>query len=450
MPSKLRFSLLAAAFIIGPVLAVPQAASAETPEKDKATPTSSRLEYYRQQVPKAARVDGGKAPWVLFRPYRSELTERIDRIHQPGESAWIDAAWAIMELKTGIIPEQNRQKLASAILELWETHPAGSFYGHKGLQAYVTKKHGINVAGDVMIARTNPPQRQQMAVRRKLLKVICLMHEFQAVLLETADEYKNAVMPGYTHIRHAQPTTFGHYLLSVYDPIDRSVKMLENGYSAMSLNELGCGALAGTSWPIDRELVSTYLGAEGLIENTNDAVSYSDGYVMVTAAATNVMTVLSRMALELEFWSTQEYDFLDFEIGAGSFMMPNKRSNQGTLEEVLEGTSKVLGDLVQVASMGMRIPHGDMQPMAYRMDDGTLDALKQIDLYVEPLLYKFATIIVKHRQRRYYAGHCSPGLLVLHRVGQRVVPTIRTRLPHGARRGQSLRRRIGQTGHSVS
>ena len=395
MPSRLRVSLLAAAFIIGPVLAVPQVASAETPEKNKANPAPSRLEYYRQQVPKAARVDGGKAPWVLFRPYRSELTERIDRIHQPGESAWIDAAWAIMELKTGIIPEQNRQKLASAILELWETHPAGSFYGHKGLQAYVTKKHGINVAGDVMIARTNPPQRQQMAVRRKLLKVICLMHEFQAVLLETADEYKNAVMPGYTHIRHAQPTTFGHYLLSVYDPIDRSVKMLENGYSAMSLNELGCGALAGTSWPIDRELVSTYLGTQGLIENTNDAVSYSDGYVMVTAAATNVMTVLSRMALELEFWSTQEYDFLDFEIGAGSFMMPNKRSNQGTLEEVLEGTSKVLGDLVQVASMGMRIPHGDMQPMAYRMDDGTLDALKQIDLYVEPLLYKFATIIVK-------------------------------------------------------
>lgn len=354
-----------------------------------------RSDYYRQRTPEAALVTKGKAPWVLFRTYKSDLTKRIGEVHGPGTGLWIDSAWAIMEMRAGVIPKRNHAKVAGAMLELWEEHPEGNFYGHKGLQKYVAKKHGMKVAGDIMIARTNPPQHQQMEVRRKLLKMICLMHEFQQVLLETADRHKDAVMPGYTHIRHAQPTTLGHYLMSVYDPIDRSMKTLEDGYHLMSLNELGCGALAGTSWNIDRDLVSEYLGCEGLVENTNDAVGYTDGYVVVTSGAVNILTVLSRMALELEQWSTTEYDFMDFEIGAGSFMMPNKRSNQGILEESAESASVGLGALVEVVSMGTKLPHGDMNPVAYGMKEGTLRALDRIDRSVEPYLYKFPSMIVK-------------------------------------------------------
>lgn len=389
-------------------LALPGFADAAGDKPEKAPGTESgkpavespeaptpRSDYYRERTPKAALVSDGKSPWVLFRPYRSELTDRIDAAYAPGTGLWIDSAWALMLMKQGIVPESHHGSVSTDMLELWEEHPTGKFYGHKGLQGYVTKKHGIEMAGTLMVARTNPPQHQQMEVRKMLLKVLCLMHEFQEVLLENGDKYKRTVMPGYTHIRHAQPTTFGHYLMSVYDPVARSVKTLEDAYHGMNLNELGCGALAGTSWPIDRELVSRYLGLEGLLENTNDAVAYSDGYVLATAGAANVMTVLSRLALELEFWSTAEYDFLDFGVGAGSFMMPNKRSNQGTLEEILTGTSKVLGSLMEVSSMGARIPHGDMQPLAYRMDDGVLEALEEVDRCVEPLLYKFATIEVK-------------------------------------------------------
>jgi len=300
-------------------------------------------EYYRQRAPDAARVAKGKSPWILFRKLNNDTTRRIDRVFAPSDTAWMDAAWATMEMKTGVIPQRDHQKVADAILELWR-QPANDrrYFGHKGLQGCVAGQHGMKVAGNIMIARTNPTQRQQMAVRKKLLKMIWLMHEFQQIMLETADRHKTTVMPGYTHIRHAQPTTFGHYLLSVYDPIDRGVRTLEDGYHAMSLNELGCGALAGTSFPIDRDMVSAYLGLEGLIENTNDAVSYSDGYVTVVAAAANIMTVLSRM--------------------------------------------------------GMKMPHGDMQTMAYHMDDATLVALEQIDTYVEPHLYHLPTMIV-HEDR---------------------------------------------------
>ncbi len=378
--------------------ATPQAdakAAAAAPDKGKQESSTPRSDHYRERTPNSALLSGGKAPWSLFRTYRSDLTARIDKVHGPVPEFWIDAAWAAAGMKAGMIPEKHHAKVAGAIVEMWTESPKGARYGHKGIQSYVTKKHGIDVAGNIMIARTNPPQRSQMAVRRKLMKMICLMHEFQEVLLETADKYKDAVMPGYTHIRHAQPTTLGHYLMSVYDPIDRSVKTLEDGYHLMSLNELGCGALAGTSWHIDRELVSEYLGCEGLLENTNDAVGYTDGYVVVTAGAVNILTVMSRMALELEHWSTMEYDFMDFKIGAGSFMMPNKRSNQGILEETAESASVALGALVEVVAMGTKLPQGDMNPVAYAMKDGTLRALERVDRSVEPYLYKFPSMIVK-------------------------------------------------------
>ncbi len=122
--------------------------------------------------------------------------------------------------------------------------------------------------------------------------------------METADKYKDAVMPGYTHLRHAQPTTLGHYLMSIYDPLWRCLEDLEQHYYEMSLVELGCGALAGTSWDIDREMFGYYTGAEGIIENTNDAVSYSDGYLNLVATLANIMGVLSRMGEDLDYWST--------------------------------------------------------------------------------------------------------------------------------------------------
>jgi len=372
-----------------------KAATAPVSEKVAAIENFTLSDYYYKRIPHSAKISGGQAPWSLFRTYRTNLTARIDKVHGPAPEFWIDAAWAAASMKAGMIPERDHAKVAGAIVEMWTKRPEGAQYGHKGIQSYVTKKHGINVAGNIMIARTNPSQRSQMAVRAKLMKMICLMLEFQQVLLETADKYKDAVMPGYTHIRHAQPTTLGHYLMSVYDPIDRSFKTLEDGYHLMSLNELGCGALAGTSWDIDRDLVSEYLGCEGLIENTNDAVGYTDGYVIVTAGATNILTVLSRMALELEHWSTMEYDFMDFEIGAGSFMMPNKRSNQGILEETAESASVAVGALMEVVSMGTKLPHGDMNPVAYAMKDGTLRALERLDRSVEPYLYKFPSMIVK-------------------------------------------------------
>jgi argininosuccinate lyase len=342
-------------------------------------------EFYRAQLEGKVFTE----PWLLYaKPHENPVTERIDAVFAPAHLPWINTAWVVMGMKTGMISERNIEKVTGALLDFWQA-PDEKYFDLYGLQTYVAERYGIEASGDFMIARTRPPMRQQFAVRQPLMKTIVLMHDFQQVLLETAEKYKESVMPGYTHIRHAQPTTLGHYLMSVYDPVARSMKMVEDGYTAMSLNELGCGALAGTSWKIDRELVSEYLGLEGLIENTNDAVSYSDGYLLVVAGLTNIMNILSRMGLEMEFWSGLEYRFMDFEIGAGSYMMPNKRGNQTYLENTTVAAGQMQGALSEVSAMAMRIPHGDMQPLAYNMVDPVLRALQVVDKHVHPFLYHF-------------------------------------------------------------
>ena len=326
-----------------------------------------------------------------------ELSKRIDAVYEPSGYTWINTAWAVMLMKEGIIPEENVPEVANALRDFWNSKAAKKYPDARGFQGYFNKELGSPVAGNMTIGRVLPSGRMEMPVRRHLLKQMSLLYGLQQILLDTADKYKMAVMPGYTHNRHAQPTTLGHYLVSVHDPIERSMENLERGYEAINRSRLGCGALAGTSLPIDREMVADYLGMDGLIENTNYAVASSDGFVVVVADLMNIMAVLSRMAYDFDIWSTNEYDFIDFEVGVGSFMMPQKwaeRANQGDIEATWFGASKVLGNLTEVASMGMKVPHGDTNALEYHAKDGALSALGHIAKYAKPWLVLLASIKV--------------------------------------------------------
>jgi argininosuccinate lyase len=222
-------------------------------------------------------------------------------------------------------------------------------------------------------------------VRHQLMKQLCRIYDLQDAALDLAEQHIDTIMPGYTHFRHAQPTTFGHYLLSVADAIARSTTTLEHGCHLMSLNEMGCGALAGTSWPIDRDLVTEYLGMDGLIENANDAVSYTDGYLVVVCGLTNVTNIASRAALDLSYWSGMEYGFLDIGFRRGtSFMMPQKDGNPNSMEFVRTRAGQLIGHLTSVATAGLRAPHGDVFEMLY-IAEPTLAALEATEVCVSEL-----------------------------------------------------------------
>lgn len=304
--------------------------------------------------------------------------ERIDAIHATGCDDWLTAAWAAMLIRQGIVPEKDAPAVGQTLLMMLAEPEAkrtdGWTYFHRR-QKWLDDRLGRAMSGNLMVVRTTPPARQTVFVRYHLMKCMCRIYDMLEAVLDMAQTHAATIMPGYTHSRHAQPTTFGHYLLSVFDAVSRSSETLERGYHLMSLNEMGCGALAGTSWPVDRDLVSEYLGMEGLIENANDAVSYTDGYLVVVCGLANVTNIISRLALDLAFWSGTEFGFLDVGSHGKSFLMPQKETNPNSLETVRLGAGKMIGYITAVAVAGLREPHGDGHGMLH-LEDATLDALE--------------------------------------------------------------------------
>jgi len=331
---------------------------------------------------------------------KADWLDRIDKIHEPGYMDWITAAWATMLLKQGIISAEDAPEAARVVRELWEFDFAederawNQFYKN---QYFFVRRLDKELAGMMMIARTQPSARQMLEVRHQLMKQMARIYDLQVATLKLAQQHTTTIMPGYTHERHAQPTTFGHYLLSGFDAVQRGAETLEQGYHLMSLNEMGCGALAGTSWPIDRDLVSEYLGMEGLIENANDAVGYADGYLVVVTGLANVCNVLSRMALEMKFWSGVEYGFLEMGSHGVSFMMPQKSTNPNSLEIIGLYAGQVIGHLTSVAIAGLREPHGDTHAMLHLMDP-TLAALEASERPVTLMQREMETLKV-HPER---------------------------------------------------
>jgi argininosuccinate lyase len=331
----------------------------------------------------------------------ADWIERIDKVHEPGYMNWITAAWATMLLEQEVISAEDAPEAARVVLQLWEFDFAederawNQFYKD---HYFFLRRLDEELAGMMMIARTQPSGRQMLEVRHQLMKQICRIYDLQEATLDLAEQHTDTIMPGYTHFRHAQPTTLGHYLLSASDAIGRSTETLERGYHLMSLNEMGCGALAGTSWPIDRDLVSQYLGMEGLIENANDAVSYTDGYLVVACGLTNVTNVASRVALELSYWSGVEYGFLDIGYHRGhSFMMPQKASNPNSMEIIRTRAGQMIGHLTGVAVAGLRTPHGDVFEMLY-VAEPTLAALETAEKCTSELTNEMRQVQV-HKER---------------------------------------------------
>jgi len=326
--------------------------------------------------------------------YETDFINRVNDLHKEGYERWINVAWATMLIDKEIIPKEYGPEVATLLLECWKPDDDDDYYsGFVAEQNYVIDKLGKPVGGNINIARTSPPNRQTMPVRHKLLIAMSIIHDYQEALINTAEKYKMAIMPGYTHMRHAQTMTFGHYLLSVNDAVERSMKIVEESYNLMNLSEIGCGALAGTSWDVDRNIVADYLGMDGIIENSNDAVGYSDGFLIVVAGITNIMNIASRMALDLNYWSTLEYGFIEDQYRGDSFMMPQKNSNQAYLERVRVGAAKTMGYLTDIAAMSTRCPHGDMVEMLH-MQDGPICALDGIDSYLSPMIKQLNGITV--------------------------------------------------------
>ena len=191
-----------------------------------------------------------------------------------------------------------------------------------------------------------------------------LLRAYQAALLDLAEEHADTPMPGFTHLQVAQPVTFGHHLMAYFEMAARDRERFADCRRRVNRLPLGAAALAGTSYPIDREFVARELGFDGVCANSLDAVSDRDFAIEFTAAAALVMTHVSRFSEELILWMSPRVGFIDLadRFCTGSSIMPQKKNPD--VPELARGkTGRVFGHLMSLLTLMKG------QPLAYNKDN---------------------------------------------------------------------------------
>ncbi len=195
-------------------------------------------------------------------------------------------------------------------------------------------------------------------------EVLLGITKLQTSILDLAEQHYDTIMPGFTHLQVAQPVTFGHHLMAYYEMLKRDAERFADARKRINRLPLGAAALAGTSYPINREMVAKTLGFDAVCENSLDAVSDRDFAIEFTAAASVLMMHLSRFSEELILWMSPRFAFIDIadRFTTGSSIMPQKK-NPDVPELVRGKTGRVYGNLTALLTLMKG------QPLAYNKDN---------------------------------------------------------------------------------
>jgi argininosuccinate lyase len=281
-------------------------------------------------------------------------------------------AHARMLAKQGIITRADADSIEAGLSAIYREIKAGSFSWaiadedvHMAIERVLTER--IGPAGARL--HTGRSRNDQVATdarlyaKRAALELAEADLSLRRVLLGLAEEHLGVVMPGYTHLQKAQPVLLSHHLLAYAWMLTRDFTRLRHAHEAADVLPLGSAALAGTTYPLDRDYVATRLGFSALSANSMDAVSDRDFLLDLTYACAVCQTHLSRLGEEIILWSTEEFGFvtLDDEFSTGSSIMPQKK-NPDFAELVRGKTGRVFGDLqaLLVTLKGL--------PLAYNKD----------------------------------------------------------------------------------
>ena len=233
---------------------------------------------------------------------------------------------------------------------------------HLNVESYIIRTCGIEYGGKLHIARSRNDQvvtDVKLKLREEILEVMDSVLGLQNVLLKLASKTKDTIMPGFTHLQHAQPITLGFWATAYVSMLVRDLERLEGLYSRVNRSPLGAAALAGTSFEIDRNITAKLLGFDSIHVHALDSVSSRD-FVMETFSALSIlMSNLSRMAEDLILWSSHEFNFISLpeEYTTGSSIMPQKK-NPDAAEMVRGKTGRVYGALMQSLSILKGLPLG--------------------------------------------------------------------------------------------
>ncbi len=262
---------------------------------------------------------------------------------------------------------------------------------HLAIEARLTEKIGP-VGGKLHTGRSRNDQivtDERLYLKSAIPGLSSKASELIEALLDKADEYIEAIMPGYTHLQRAQPVLLSHHLMAYVQMFARDCERLDDLTDRVNRSPLGSAALAGTSYPIDREMTSHDLGFERPTRNSIDAVSNRDYLVELASDCSIAMMHLSRLAEELILWSTREFGFVSMsdKVTTGSSIMPQKRNPD--MAELIRGkVGSVYGSLFALLTMMKGLPlsyNRDMQedkPAMFTVLETTLDSIEMMTLVI--------------------------------------------------------------------
>ena len=238
---------------------------------------------------------------------------------------------------------------------------------HTWVENKLKEKIG-GIAGKLHTARSRNDQvalDERLYLKEEIKKVQGLLKDLQMSLLSIAEKNTTVIMPGYTHLQHAQPVLFSHHFLAYFYKFERDKGRMKDLFNRMNVLPLGSAALAGTSFPIDREYVAKQLDFSMVSENSLDAVSDRDFILEFLSASAILMMHLSRLSEEIILWSSKEFSFieLDDSFCTGSSIMPQKK-NPDAAELIRGKTGRIYGNMINLFSVMKALPlayNHDMQ-----------------------------------------------------------------------------------------
>lgn len=296
-------------------------------------------------------------------------------------------AHANMLAKCGIIPAEDGEKIVAGLKDILADIEAGNFSFevalediHMNVEARLTERIG-KAGARLHTARSRNDQvalDMHMYMKREVAEIAELLINFEKALLTVAKKHDKTLMPGYTHLQRAQPITFAHHLLAYFNMLQRDFRRLLGVWEGADMMPLGAGAIAGTTFPIDRHDVAAQLNFGKVYCNSMDAVSDRDYVIEFLSFASMLMMHMSRLSEEICLWSSTEFGFIELDdaFATGSSMMPQKK-NPDIAELVRGKTGRVYGHLqaMLVTAKGL--------PLTYNKDlqedkEGFFDAVDTI------------------------------------------------------------------------
>ena len=329
------------------------------------------------------------------RMYREDITGSMAHARMLGAQGIIPAGEAdviieglqgiLADMESGVLPIDPEAEDIHTFVEGELTRRVGD----AGKRLHTARSRNDQVALD-----------DRLYLRGRIDGISGQIWQLVGVLADKALQYKDAVMPGYTHLQRAQPIVLGHHLLAYAEMLLRDLDRLADCRRRMNVSPLGSGALAGTTYPLDREMVAKELGMDGITCNSLDGVSDRDFILELAADLSIVMVHLSRFAEEVILWCSAEFRFveLDDAFSTGSSIMPQKKNPD--IAELVRGKSgRVFGDLMALLTAMKGLP------LAYNKDmqedkEAVFDALDTVEMCLTAFTPMLDTMTVKTENMR--------------------------------------------------